>query len=545
MKKTTMYFNMLLALAVACSCNDSKTKDNAGGEVQDAGAAYSGPPYTVQLEEFVNPKLPDLHSYTHAVYKDKIIMIGGRTNGLHGQTYNFYQANSNKTVYVVDTKNWGDPKGWDVFSMPDTKIVMPGINTDQFRANNAQFFTEDSVLYIVGGMLNSNVPTRLKDPKDPSKGVEMTPNLKATADGKTASGPKTLALITAVNLPALINTVVNNQPMPANSIRQAHDTSLAVTGGELDVMDKTVYLVFGWNFYFTTPPTPQDLYTHQVRTFTYTDNGTTLSISPVTVCATCTDKYANNLTDSGNFRRRDGTMSAAIDPADGSNGLLYYSGVFKDGDINFDSPVWIGKSSAAEQPFVMRSNVYTCQTVPVYSASRKQFYATLMGGMKNATYNGGPIKVPAELTATNAPVTSVAGDFSSIPFTNQFSTVMMDAKHGFKQYLLPDSFPKTITPVVLPADPKDTIGRVVLPAGSVTFNGTESALYWTTKANVLPNGVLDYDAYIKANPKGGSIGYIHGGIQSALINVFGTKAAHYSVASNRLFAVKIVPVAAK
>jgi hypothetical protein len=227
--------------------------------------------------------------------------------------------------------------------------------------------------------------------------------------------------------------------------------------------------------------------------------------------------------------------------------LLYYSGVFKNSVTNFDSPVWIGKSSAAEDTsFVMRSNVYTCQAIPVYSASRKQFYASLLGGMRNATYNGGPISVPAKLTAANAPVTSVPNDFSSIPFTNQFSTVMVDAKHQFSQYLLPDSFPPTKVPVVLPANPADSVAASTLPAGSVTYNGTEAGLFWTLDPALMrSNGVVDYDAFIKRNPGGGVIGYLHGGIQSALLNVFGSKAAHYSIASNRIFAVKIVPVAAK
>jgi hypothetical protein len=545
MTKTKTLLVLLLFVAAAIGCNDGTTKGDTA-EVQDDTAQYSGPPYTIQLQEFVNPNLPDLHSYTHAVYGDKIVMIGGRTNGLHGNTYNFYQANSNKTVYVIDTKKWGDPTAWQVHSLPDTKISMPGVNTQQFRANNAQFFTNDSVLYVVGGMLNANVPTQLKDPKDPSKGVQLATNAKST-DGAAPSGPQTLALMTAINLPALINSVMNKTPMPANSIRQAHDTAFAVTGGELSVMNNTVYLVFGWNFYFTTPPTPQDLYSHQIRTFTYTDNGQTLTTSPVTVCATCQDRFANNQADSGIYRRRDGTMSAVIDPADGSQALMYYAGVFKNSDINHTSPVWIGSNTAAEDTnLIMRSNVYTCQAIPVYSASRKAYYASLLGGMRNATYNGGPITKPTRLTAANAPVTAVPGDFSTIPFTNQFSTVLVDAKHRFKQYLLPDSFPPTIVPVVLPANPADSIAANTLPAGSVTYNGTEAGLMWTLEPALMKaNGVVDYDAFIKKNPGGGSVGYLHGGIQSALLNVFGKKAAHYSVASNRIFAVKIVPVKTK
>jgi len=531
MKKTII--GCIAMIFTISSCNNNPKQKTPSAE------AYAGPPYTVQLVEYVNEKLPDLHSYTHAIYKDKILMLGGRTNGLHGGSYQFDRSNSNKTIYVIDTKNWAEPTQWNVLSVPQTKVTLANINTSQFIANNAQFFTDDSVLYIVGGLLGANVPTQLKNPKDPNSGLVLLITAEPV-DGQAPSGPVTLPYITAVNLPALINMAMDNKAsMPANSMRQVMDSSLAVTGGELSVIDKTVNLVFGWNFSFT----GGDLYTHQIRSFTYKDDGIALSISPISVCKTCWDgKTGADIL--GNFRRRDGSMSAMIDPADGSQALLYYSGVFKNGNTNFDSPVWFGKDAAAEQAFVMRSNVYTCQVVPVYSKQNKAAYATLLGGMKNAIYNGGPTTMPVALTATNAPIiaTDSSNPYNHIPFSNQFTTVVVDAKHNFSQYLLVDSFPNTKTAFILPASAKDSVGSVTLPAGSVAYNGSESEMIWTLQSNILPNGVVDYDAFIKANPKGAAVGYLHGGILSALTNVFGAKAAHFSIASNRIFAVKIVPV---
>ncbi len=545
MKAISNYCAILIVIFLAIGCNDSGSKkdDKPTTAVEGTTGTYTGPPYTIQLEEFVNEALPDLHSYTHATYNDKIIMIGGRTNGLHGGSYNFNRANSNKNIYVLDTKNWADPSQWKVFSIPNNKITAAGINTDQLMANNAEFFTEDSVLYIVGGMLGGTVATQLKVANDPSKGLMMVPGLKS-ADGSAPIGPKTLPYITAINLPDLINSVVNKKAMPSGSIRQVKNDSLAITGGELSLMDNTVYLVFGWNFYFSTP---QDLYSHQIRTFTYKDDGKNLTISPITVCSTCWDKQPDSST-AGNFRRRDGSLSAMIDPADASQGLIYYSGVFKGGNTNFDSPVWIGKSDAAEQPFVMRSNVYTCMVVPAYSATRKESYATLMGGMKNASYTGGTIKLPVELTENNAPIipTDTNNPFDHIPFSNQFSTIVVNAKHAYAQYLLPDSFPTTKRMLMLPANTKDSVAAMPLPIGSVTYNGSEAELMWTLDpALMMKNGVVDYDNFIKRNPNGGSVGYLHGGIQSYLTNVFGNKAAHYSLASNRIFSVKIVPIPSK
>jgi hypothetical protein len=246
----------------------------------------------------------------------------------------------------------------------------------------------------------------------------------------------------------------------------------------------------------------------------------------------------------GNFRRRDGSLSSMIDPKNGSDAIMYYSGVFKNGSTNFDTPVWITPGAAAEQSFTMRSNVYTCQVVPVYSKQRQMSYATLLGGMKNAQYNGGPITGPTELTAANAPLiqTSSQNPFDHIPFSNQLSTITLDAAHNMKQYLLPDSFPKTMTALRLPASAADSMPASTLPAGSVTYNGSEAELHWLQNPWVLPNGVIDYDAFVKANPGGGAVGYLHGGIEASLENVFGVKAAHFSVASNRIFSVQIVPL---
>ncbi len=532
MKKFPICAIAFFAMMLALSCNNGSENESTG--------AYNGPPYTIKVEEYVNPKLPALHSYTHAVYKDMIIMFGGRVNGLH-VSYNFGRGNANKTIYVIDTKNWSDPAGWTVSSMPASRIMLPNINTAQFIANNAEFFTDDSTLYVMGGLVGANVPTKLRDAANPRSGVVLVTTAKSD-DGKPPTGPITLPYLTAVNLPALVDMVVNNKAMPLNSIRQVMDTSLGVTGGEVSMTDKNVQLVFGWNF--STPPGPfgpGDRYTHQIRSFSYKDDGKTLTMTPVTVCKTCWDGESDTSTN-GNFRRRDGSMSAMIDPADGSPFLLYYSGVFKGGGTNFDSPVWIGKGTAAEQGFVMRSNVYTCQVVPVYCKSKNAAYATLLGGMKNANYTGAAITKPILLTDKNDTIIAADNTFNHVPFTNQFSTVVVDAKHVFSQYLLPDSFPNTKTPITLPASAADSIGPAILPPGSVAYNGAESELIWILNSGLMPHGVIDYDAFIKANPAGAVIGYLHGGILSALTNAFGAPAGHYTVASNRIFAVRLVPV---
>lgn len=533
MKKITLYVGALLTTIFAC--NNNSTNNANGGD-----SKTPEPPYTVQVEEFVNPKLPALHSYTHAIYGDKIVMIGGRTNGLHGQPYEFSQKRTNQYIYVIDTKNWGDPLTWTVDSMPDSKIEFK--NKEQFRANNAQFFTENNVLYVVGGLLGANKETRLKNPNNVDGGFTFVQGAKSLNAQASSQQPITLPYFTAIDLADLVNAVTKGEKMKPHSIRQVIDSSFIVTGGELNIIDKTVYLVFGWDFSFT----GGDLYTHEIRKFTYKDDGKTLTVSKVDVCKTCWDGEQDT-SSTGYYRRRDGSLSALIDPSDNSQMMMYYSGVFKNGNTNFDSPVWISKDAAKEEDFVMRSNVYTCQVIPVHSESKKESYATLLGGMTNAIYNGKPTGKPILLDANNAPITpvSTSNPFDHVAFSNQITTLAVNAKHKFAQYLLPDSFPLTKVPYFLPPviNKTDTIRGSVYPAGSPAFNGSESEFIWTLDEKLMhENGVIKYDDFIKKHADGAVVGYLHGGILSTLPNVFGGGSGHYSIASNRLFSIKLVPL---
>lgn len=496
MQKKLNYALWVLPLLMYWACSRGEKTQS------EAGAPYAGPPYTIALEEFVNPNLPALHAYIQAVYEDKIVMMGGRTNGLHqANNYNF-KGNYNDTIFVVDTHDWASPDTWTVKKLSvDSDLLSGKENREQLEANNAQFFTKDSVLYIVGGMIGDSV-------------IQTAPGAKHCSP-----------YITAITLPALIQTVNNGTPLRPGSIRQAKDEQLAVTGGELELMDHAFKLVFGWNVY-----KGGDAYTHEVKSFSYKDNGKTLTISPVTVCPTCRDGHTSE--DEGYFRRRDGSMSAMIDPANGEEFLLYYAGVFKGGKIPFDNPVWIGNDDAKEIDFSMRSNIYTCEVIPVYSPGLKQSYATLLGGMTNAIYRGvAPDKLPVLLDKENTV------DSLSAPFSNQITTLMIDAQHQFNLYLLPTTFPATQVAYTF----KDTTN---LAAGSVAYNGTGSELVWTLPDgnSQMPNGVLNYDEFIKAHPQGGLIGYLHGGILSRTENAFGKKSDQLTRASNRIFAVKLVPL---
>jgi hypothetical protein len=244
-------------------------------------------------------------------------------------------------------------------------------------------------------------------------------------------------------------------------------------------------------------------------------------------------------------------MSEMIDPATGQPSLLYYAGVFQNGNTSFSSPVWIYQNTAAEDTsLTMRSNVYTCQVVPVWSKLRQQSYATMLGGMTNSTFTGNISNIPVFLTGTNAPINPIdVNAFTHVPFTNQISTILIDAKHQYYQFLMPDSFPATQVSYTLPAQTDTPVYKsAIMPAGSLPYNGAEAELIRTLNAKYLVNGVIDYDKFSSDNAGGGTIGYLHGGILSFKNNILAYpnpngngSSYHYSIASNRIFEIRLVP----
>ncbi len=531
MNKSLLLFGMTTLLAFNFSC-----KSTQESKVENTDEK---PPYTIQVEEIVVPGFPDLHSFTHGIYQDKIVLIGGRTSGLHAFSYTFAHSLSNDSIFVIDTKGWGEPTKWTIKGLHYTQIVLPSdsqgvqsgvvaalqspqmmkvVDKKVFFSNNAEFYTKNNVLYLYGGLIGG-----------PNKSVN--------------SNPTTAPYLTAINLPDLINLVDSNKALKANSIRQLYDTSFAITGGEIDNLNNKTYLVFGWHYDNTNSI---QYYSHQIKSFTITDDGTTLTPSAIT---SWSDGFPNdtdgNAPDNGVYRRRDGTMSTMINPANDSNLLLYYAGVFKNGATNFTSVVKITSNGANvidSNSFTMRSNIYTCQVVPVFSKSRKESYATFLGGITNTTFNGnGAGNYPIKLTQATAPIIDTAGktnNFTFVPFTNRFSTVCMNAKGELSQYMLADSFPNTKVSYKLP----DT----TISAPANMYNGAESELLWTMDSKYMVNGMINYDSLIANNNSGATVGYIYGGILSVLPNILaesnGNGSHKYSIGSNRLFRVKIVPL---
>ncbi|MCC6372954.1 MAG: hypothetical protein IT236_18265 [Bacteroidia bacterium] len=506
--------------------------------------APTPPPYSVQLVEHVNANLPNLHSFTHAIYQDKIIMFGGRKRGLHASGYNFSQASANKMIYVIDTHSWSTQvSSWTVHSRADsltldtTNITLCGThnvrNAGQFRANNAEFFSNTNTLYVIGGLIGAT----------------------STNTSLVSGFPYTFPYISAVTMSALVTAVINQTTIANGNIRQVCDNRLALTGGEVAATGNSVTLTFGWNY--NSPNFGS--YSHQISTLTYTDNGTNLSVTINAPCPTCIDTaLVNNQIDSlgngGSFRRRDGSMSPMIDPLTGNPNLMYYAGVFKNGNTNFTTPVWLRNDSALEiSNFDMRGNVYTCEVIPVYSKSRKEFYATMLGGMTNTSYSfTTATETPTtttQLTNLNSTITTAdVTNFLSVPFFNGITTLKIDANRNFSQFMMATTFPTTAVNMSLPTNTSSAFPcPYILQSGSNPYNGSESEVFWhyNSSYNYLNSDVLDLDSIASQNPSGINIGYHFGGILSIIDNTNMNNGTNnqerLTVASNRIFEIKLIP----
>jgi len=309
-------------------------------------AVHAQVPFEIQLESDSINGLPGLHSYAFGKHNGKWIIIGGRTNGLHGfQPPNaFPYSGQNTRVYVVD------PIAETVQSS-DLSVLNAAI-FEQVISGNMQFIQRDTVLYFFGGY-----------------GYSVT-----AGDHMTYPG------VVAINLPQLVNAVQLNQPITA-AFRQLSDQRFAVTGGHVCAFGDTMALVFGHRFDGRynphNGPSFVQQYTEEIRRFTLNDNGVSLSVGTY-----------QTQSDTANFHRRDYNLAPIID-SNGNIVYMGYTGVFrKDIDFPFLNSVGVKVSgSYVDNSFQQMFNQYHTANVGIYDSIQRVSHNVFFGGMGYAYYD--------------------------------------------------------------------------------------------------------------------------------------------------------------
>ncbi len=410
-------------------------------------------PFNISLEPVNIADLGGLQSYAFGQHNGKWLIVGGRLDGLHRRQpfAAFDIAGHNTQLFVVD------PVSLQKWTAPLTSL--PISLQEQLKSTNMEFYQEGQYLYLIGGY-----------------------GFSATADDHI-----TFNNLTAIDVPATMDAIISNTSF-TSYFRQISDPQFEVTGGRLEKIYDTYYLVGGQKFigrYNPMGPThgPGFIqeYTNQIRKFTITDDGTTMTVN-----------HLPSITDSENLHRRDYNVIAQILP-NGQEGLTAFSGVFQTSvDLPFLNSVNIDSAGyAVNNDFTQYYNHYHCANFPLYSASSQEMHSVFFGGIAQYYDSLG-----------------VLVQDNNVPFVKTIARVTRDAGGVMAEYKLP---------VEMPA---------LLGAGAEFIPVSTLPQY--------SNGVINLDALPN---EATLVGYIYGGISSTESNVFWINDGSQSSASSQIFKV--------
>jgi len=412
--------------------------------------------FDVSIEAITIPNAPGVHSFSWAKNnQNQWLILGGRVDGLHRRQpwAAFWEEDNNHNAYVVDVANN------QVYSAPIN--VLPQSIYEQLQSTNQQFYQYNGVLYITGGYGFST----------------------------TANDHITYPYLTAIDVDNTINAIINNQDLNPY-FRQYYDENLAVTGGQMGMIDDEFFLVCGQRFDGVYNPMgpgsgqgfEQD-YLSEIKRFTIDDNGSTVSISNYS--------YTKDIDVLG---RRDYNMAPQIFP-NGDKGFTVFTGVFQQpDDIPFLDVVNITESSyEVPDNFNQFLSQYHSAKFPIYDANANTMHTLFFGGMSQFT-----------LDSNNNLVEDI-----NVPFVSTISRVTRTAANELFEYKLNIEMPTLVGS-----------GAEFIPMSNATYFNENEILMLN---NIPTESTL--------------VGYIYGGINSSAPNIFFINDGTQSFASNTIFKV--------
>jgi hypothetical protein len=419
-------------------------------------------------------EVPTLHSYAVGEYDGKWLMLSGRTNGLHGfngamPDENFPPAFQNREVWVLDLAS---RQTWHR-SLEDASSGLSAAQVASLSPANTQFYQSGESLYMTGGY-----------------GVDET------------GAYVTFDTLSAIDVPALGDWVVNGTGAAADAIRQIQDPLVKVTGGAMYDVGGRTQLVFGQDYEGAYRPGLNGVYTSQVRSFDIVDNGVSLSIQNA-VSTTPDDAY----------RRRDLNIFPVLQPTVGGpeEGLLVLSGVFTPSNGAWTVPVEVDADGNPSMADPTDPNTFK-QGFNGYHSAKLGLYSEASGAMHEVLFGGISLQYLDE--STDMIVTD-----NNLPFVNDITSIMIDADGNYSQHHL-GYFPELTD----------------LDGNRIRF-GANSEFLPAEGLAAFANGVLDLDAIAGETV----LGHIFGGLAA---NAPHTRVSPstLSSASNQVFEIVLIPV---
>lgn len=348
--------------------------------------AQTDQPFSITLEPIIINDMEGLQSYAWARKDDKILLVGGRTDGLHKrQPFASFRPQYNNTdLIVIDIEK---EKVWR-----RSVIGLPAPLAEQLQSTNMEFYQEGDDLFLIGGYGYS----------------------------ETKKDHMTYPSLVRIKVAGLINAIINDKEM-LPFIDRVNDERMAVTGGRLNKLADRLYLVGGQRFDGRYNPHGPDhgpgfsqQYTNQIRKFTVTDKTGKLVIENFSA-----------ITDTQLLRRRDYNLLNQYD-ANGEEMLTIYSGVFQTKkDIPYTTLVDITGEKHAEVPgFNQLYCHYHTASIAAYNRTNKTMYSIFLGGIAQ-NYKDSSGKTVAD---------------DNVPFVNSISLVERK-ENKVRECILADPMP--------------------------------------------------------------------------------------------------------
>ncbi len=347
------------------------------------GNAQSEFPCNISLEPMIPEGFTGLQSYAWAKSGNKILLIGGRTDGLHRRQpfASFNKKYNNTDLIVLDIKT---EKVW---KKPVTELS--AAIAEQLQSTNMNFYQQQNDLIVIGGYGYS----------------------------ETKRDHITHPALLKIKVKEMIEGIINNKDI-TSFITQLTDERMAVTGGHLNKLGNLFYLVGGQRFDGRYNPHGPDHgpgfsqeYTNQIRKFSITEKDGKITIENYTA-----------VTDTALLHRRDYNLLNQYDDK-GREMLTIYSGVFQyEKDLPYTTLVDITTNNHSEvENFNQQFNHYHSATLPAYDKNKKTLYAIFFGGIAQKYVDAsGSVKTD-----------------NDVPFVKHISVVERNA-NGIKEYLLPE-----------------------------------------------------------------------------------------------------------
>ena len=475
----------IIAFTVFAACTTSSTPSaSATATASQRAPAPGGPtlPFKLEVVEVTGSTLPPLHSFSAATADGKWLLIGGRIAGLHGftsGTNNFPRSSANTVAYVID------PSTNKVTGSVDLVNALPANLAGPLTATNPEFVQVGSSLYIVGGYG--------KDVTTPSGGMT------------------TFGSIVKVDVPGLIQAIVNKQPIAGFFAHNAKpDNRLKVTGGGLTQANGTFFLTFGQDFSGDYSIQNRDYnraggqfqkYTEKVRVFTLAGN---LSINTFT-------QIDGGYDPSLPYHRRDLNVVDVMQSDGRTPATTIYGGVFMAGQVaGHTAPIDLDYSNAGKPVVTVRSgfkqalNHYDCARVTIFDQASASSFTSLLGGISQYHYD-------ARTNMLVLDQIDLARGVDGLPFIPTISTIQRGPNAAFSQFIQPTALP--------------------------TWLGADAQFLIASGVPTVGNGVINLAAL-----RGRTlVGYMYGGIESGgpYSTLVPTQPA--TKASNRLFQIYVTP----